>query len=169
MPVRFTVCSPAFSLIVTFDSALSVGGWFTGLTVTVNVFVTVLLLVPPSLTVTVMSPSRWRWHRRERQCPGRVRACVVDRRIRNQPRIAGNGGDRQRLDLVGRPGADAGQIHRLQPGVLVDRHVRSAFSVGGWFTGLTVTVNVFVTVLLLVPPSLTVTVIVAVPLAVAPA
>ena len=54
MPERLTVCRPAFSLMVTLASALSVGGWLTGLTVTVKVWETMLLLVPPSLTVTVM-------------------------------------------------------------------------------------------------------------------
>ena len=34
--------------------AFSVGGWLTGLTVTVKVRETTLLLAPPSLTVTVM-------------------------------------------------------------------------------------------------------------------
>ena len=54
MPERFTVWSPALSLTETLASALSVGCWFTGLTVTVKVRVTVLLLTPPSLIVTVM-------------------------------------------------------------------------------------------------------------------
>ena len=54
IPVRFTVCSPAFSLIVRLEIAFNVGGWLTALTVTVNVCVTMLLLAPPSLTVTVM-------------------------------------------------------------------------------------------------------------------
>ena len=54
MPDRLTVCSPAFSLIVTLLIAFNVGAWFTGLTVTVKVRVTTLLLAPPSLTVTVI-------------------------------------------------------------------------------------------------------------------
>jgi len=54
MPVRLTVWRPAFSLIVTLASALSVGGWLTGLTVTRKVREKTLLLVPPSLTVTVI-------------------------------------------------------------------------------------------------------------------
>ena len=54
MPERLTVCRPAFSLMVRLASALSVGGWLTGLTVTVKVRETMLLLAPPSLTVTVM-------------------------------------------------------------------------------------------------------------------
>ena len=54
MPERLTVCRPAFSLMVTLASVLSVGAWLTGLTVTVKVRETTLLLVPPSLTVTVM-------------------------------------------------------------------------------------------------------------------
>ena len=53
MPERLTVWAEAFSLRVTFAKALSVGAWFTGLTVTVKVRETTLLLVPPSLTVTV--------------------------------------------------------------------------------------------------------------------
>jgi hypothetical protein len=35
--------------------AFSVGGWLTGLTVTEKVLVMMLLLVPPSLTVTEMT------------------------------------------------------------------------------------------------------------------
>ena len=35
-------------------SGLSVGGWLTGLTVTVKALETMLLLAPPSLTVTVI-------------------------------------------------------------------------------------------------------------------
>ena len=54
MPARLTVWRPAFSLMVTLASAFSVGAWLTGLTVTVNVRETTLLLVLPSLTVTVM-------------------------------------------------------------------------------------------------------------------
>src|ERR1043166_1377412 len=53
MPERFTVCWLAFWLMLRFDSAFSVGAWFTELTVTVNVRVTMLLLAPPSFTVTV--------------------------------------------------------------------------------------------------------------------
>ena len=55
MPVKFTVCEPAFSLIAA-GSAITarVGAWLTGLTVTVKVRVTMLLLVPPSFTVTVI-------------------------------------------------------------------------------------------------------------------
>ena len=51
---RFTVCKAAFSLILMLASPFSVGGWFTGLTVTVKERETVLLLVLPSFTVTVM-------------------------------------------------------------------------------------------------------------------
>ena len=40
--------------MVTLASALSVGAWLTGLTVTAKVRETTLLLVPPSLTVTVI-------------------------------------------------------------------------------------------------------------------
>ena len=54
MPERLTVCRPAFSLRVTLASVFSVGAWLTGLTVTVKVRETTLLLAPPSLTVTVM-------------------------------------------------------------------------------------------------------------------
>src|SRR6266700_1293250 len=54
IPERFTICSPAFSLMVRLASELRVGGWFTGLTVTVKAWVTMLLLVPPSLTLTVI-------------------------------------------------------------------------------------------------------------------
>jgi len=54
MPARLTVWRPAFSLMVTLASALSVGGWLTGFTVTRKVRETMLLLVPPSLTVTVI-------------------------------------------------------------------------------------------------------------------
>ena len=41
-------------MMVTFAKASSVGGWLTGLTVTAKVREMMLLLVPPSLTVTVM-------------------------------------------------------------------------------------------------------------------
>ena len=54
MPERLTVCRPAFSLMVRLASALSVGAWLTGLTVTVKVREMMLLLAPPSLTVTVI-------------------------------------------------------------------------------------------------------------------
>ena len=40
--------------MVTLASVLSVGAWLTGLTVTVKVCETTLLLVPPSVTVTVI-------------------------------------------------------------------------------------------------------------------
>ena len=51
---RLTVCNGAFSLRVRLARALSVGAWLTGLTVTVKERETMLLLVPPSLMVTVM-------------------------------------------------------------------------------------------------------------------
>ena len=54
MPLKFTVCAPAFSFALTLPIAFKVGVWFTELTFTVNVFVTMLLLAPPSLTVTVI-------------------------------------------------------------------------------------------------------------------
>ncbi len=54
IPERFTVCTPAFSLMVRLDRELRVGGWLTGFTVTVKDLVTVLLLAPPSFTVTAM-------------------------------------------------------------------------------------------------------------------
>ena len=54
MPERLTVWSPAFSLRVTSVRVLSVGAWLTPLTVTVKVRETMLLLAPPSLTVTVI-------------------------------------------------------------------------------------------------------------------
>src|SRR5437867_4261939 len=54
MPDKFTVCGPAFSLMVRLAIVLSVGCWLTPLTVTLNVRVTILLLAPPSLTVTVI-------------------------------------------------------------------------------------------------------------------
>ena len=47
MPARLTVWRPAPSLMVTSVSVLSVGAWFTGLTVTVKVREVMLLLVPP--------------------------------------------------------------------------------------------------------------------------
>ena len=54
MPDKLTVCWLAPSLIVRSVSVLSVGGWLTGLTVTVKVRDMTLLLAPPSLTVTVI-------------------------------------------------------------------------------------------------------------------
>ena len=54
MPERLTVCNGAFSLRLRLARALSVGAWLTGLTVTVKVRETMLLLAPPSLTLTVM-------------------------------------------------------------------------------------------------------------------
>ena len=54
MPERLTVWRPAFSLMVRLASVASVGAWLTGLTVTVKVRETTLLLAPPSLTVTVI-------------------------------------------------------------------------------------------------------------------
>ena len=53
----------------------------------------------------------------------------------------------------------------LQAGIFGERRLPSGFNVGGWLTGLTVTLNVWVTRLLLAAPSLTVTVMVAEPLA----
>ena len=44
MPDKFTVCRPAFSLMVRLPIAFNVGGWFTALTVTVKVRVMILLL-----------------------------------------------------------------------------------------------------------------------------
>jgi len=55
IPERLSVCKPAFSLRVTSASGFSVGGWLTGLMVTANVRETMLLLAPPSLTLTVMT------------------------------------------------------------------------------------------------------------------
>src|SRR5690348_12013527 len=54
MPERLTVCAAAFSLTVKSARVFRVGGWFTGLMVTVKERVTILLLAPPSLTVTVI-------------------------------------------------------------------------------------------------------------------
>ena len=54
MPARLTVWRPAFSLMVRLASVVNVGAWFTGLTTTVKVREVMLLLVPPSLTVTVI-------------------------------------------------------------------------------------------------------------------
>ena len=54
MPDRLTVWRLAFSLMVILASELSVGGWLTGLTVTVKDWETMLLVAPPLLTVTVM-------------------------------------------------------------------------------------------------------------------
>ena len=54
MPERLTVCRPAFSLIEMFEFVLRVGGWLTGFTATMNDWLTVLLLVAPLLTVTVI-------------------------------------------------------------------------------------------------------------------
>ena len=54
MPVRLTVCRPAFSLMVKLAIGSRVGGELTGLTVTVKERTTMLLLKPPSLTVTEM-------------------------------------------------------------------------------------------------------------------
>ena len=53
MPERLTVCNPALSLMVMLARAFRVGGVLTGLTVTVKDLETMLLLVPPSVTVTV--------------------------------------------------------------------------------------------------------------------
>src|SRR5262249_59660286 len=54
IPVRFTVFAELFSLTVTLAMGSRVGAILTGLTVTVNERTTVLLLAPPSLTVTEM-------------------------------------------------------------------------------------------------------------------
>ena len=54
MPARLTVWAGLFWLRVRLLSGLSVGSWLTGLTVTVKERETMLLVVPPSLTVTVM-------------------------------------------------------------------------------------------------------------------
>ena len=59
MPLRFTVCGPAFSLIVIGTSGAKVGALFTKLTVTVKVLVTAStppLAVPPlSFTITLIN------------------------------------------------------------------------------------------------------------------
>src|SRR5438045_7886127 len=54
MPLRLTVCCGASWLMVKFGMGLKVGGSFTAFTVTRNVWVTVLLVGCPSLTVTVI-------------------------------------------------------------------------------------------------------------------
>lgn len=54
IPVKFTVCWPASSLMLKPFRASIPGGSFTAFTVTVNVRVTILFEVPPSFTVTVM-------------------------------------------------------------------------------------------------------------------
>ena len=54
MPERPTVWAGAFSLRDRLGKALRVGAWLTGLTMTRNERETMLLLAPPSLTVTVM-------------------------------------------------------------------------------------------------------------------
>ena len=107
--------------------------------------------------------------------PVALRAGVGDRRVGDQRRVAAGGGDGQdlRCDVAG-PGGDAGEgdvvtasreFSRIAAGLAIE------LSVGAWLTGVTVTVKVWVTVLmppLAVPPlSVTVTVIVAVPLALA--
>ena len=53
IPLRLTVCKPELSLIVRLRSAFNVGYWFTGLTVTAKLCVTILLLNPPLFTVTI--------------------------------------------------------------------------------------------------------------------
>ena len=53
MPLRFTVCAPAFSWSPRLVNAFNVGASLTGVTVTVKVWLTVLLVLCPSLTVTV--------------------------------------------------------------------------------------------------------------------
>src|SRR5882724_1358390 len=54
MLARLTICGPAFSSRVKLPMGFNVGCWLTGLTVTLNVWETRLLLAAPSLTVTVM-------------------------------------------------------------------------------------------------------------------
>ena len=54
IPVKFTVCRGESSGMITFKMESIAGGSFTGLTVTVNVRVTILFDVPPSFTVTVI-------------------------------------------------------------------------------------------------------------------
>src|SRR5262249_60723012 len=54
MPVRLTVCSPSFSLMVRLAIVSKVGAWLTALTVTTKARLMVLLVAWPSLTVTVI-------------------------------------------------------------------------------------------------------------------
>ena len=54
IPERLTVCCPAFCWMTTLARLSRVGAWFTGCTLTVKVRLTMLLLAPPSLTVTVI-------------------------------------------------------------------------------------------------------------------
>ena len=54
IPLKATVCGPAFSLIVTPLIGLRVGALNTWLTVTVKVWTTVLFCAWPLSTVTVM-------------------------------------------------------------------------------------------------------------------
>ena len=54
MPLRFTVCAPAFSGSDKFDRLLSVGASLTEFTVIVNVWVVRLFCACPSFTVTVI-------------------------------------------------------------------------------------------------------------------
>src|SRR5208283_4451388 len=62
-------------------------------------------------------------YRREGQGAGGVRGDVIDRRIGNQTRVAGNRSDGECLISVGRAGGDAGQVHGLQSGIFVDGQV----------------------------------------------
>ena len=57
---------------------------------------------------------------REGDRAGGVGAGVADGGGRDQARVAGGGGDGERLDLVGRAGGDAGEVDGLEAGVLVD-------------------------------------------------
>ena len=131
------------------------------------------LAVPPlSITVTVIvAVPLALGRRREGERAGRVGAGVGDRRVGDQARVAAGGGDVQ--DLRPSPGPAVMPVRLTVCGAAVfsgaigagcDRVER-----GAWLTGMTVTMKVWVTVLmppLAVPPlSVTVTVIVAVPLA----
>ena len=169
------VCVPASSFTARLTPFVKLGASFTLVTVTVKVFLTAATPIGRAAVVGHTHRDRGRaagvGHWRVTQTPGRVGTGVGDARIGNQPRVARTGRDvRHTLPAVW-PRTNPAQVDGLQTGIFVDRQVAGALSVGASFTLVTVTVNVFVTAAtppLAVPPSsVTITVIVAVPLALA--
>ena len=124
MPERLTVWRPAFSLMVRLASALSVGGLVDRVDgdregAGDDVIAGAAIVDGDGDGGGAVGIGDGG----EGDRTGGVGAGVVDRGSRDEARVAGGGGDRQRLDLVGRPGGDAGEVDGLEAGILVDGEI----------------------------------------------
>ena len=168
MPERLTVCAPAFSLRVRLPIASSVGGWLTGLTVTVKARLTMLLLAPPSLTVTVIvAEPKALAHGARVERAGGVGAGVGDGGIGDERWVGGSGGDGKGLDFVAGARGDAQEVDGLSASVFVESQVANRIERGRLVHRIDGDSKGAARTLLLAPPSLTLTVMVAEPKALA--